>query len=132
MSTVELKITRGKSEKGEYAPTALEVNGTNIASAVTSYTLTHDVGGAVTCTVALIPGSVAAAIGAANVVVDDATAQALTALGYVGMDDVLAVLQSILERLEGITNETDGRLDFSGAQRVIDDALSDAMSGRTL
>jgi len=132
MSTVELKITKSKPKKGEYTPTSLEVNGTDIASVVTGYTLTHDVGGAVTCTVKLIPGSVAAAVGAANVRVDDATAEALTALGYVHKDDVLSVLRTVLRELENVTNEADGRLNFSTAQAVVSDALADAMNGWTL
>jgi len=97
---VELKITKSKPKKGEYTPTSLEVNGTDIASVVTGYTLTHDVGGAVTCTVKLIPGSVAAAVGAANVRVDDATAQALTALGYVHKDAVAVAMSAVKAMME--------------------------------
>jgi hypothetical protein len=88
MSASELKIIRPLPEKGKHAPTSFEVNGVNIANVITSYTLVHDVGGAVTCLVTLIVGSMATNVGVENVRVDDATAEALAALGYVRKDDV--------------------------------------------
>ena len=91
MTASDLSITRTLPSKGKssYAPTTLEVNGVDISNAVMGYTLTHEPSGEVTCALNLAVGHIAAHVGVENVRVDDNTAEALAALGYVRKDDVI-------------------------------------------